>query len=592
MIVLRDYQRTILNNPTIIAILHWLEGKREKPEHTRPVVVAPTGSGKTAMFSAIANYVKGRRLRVLILVHRREIMRQTVASVHRLGVSCGQIASGRPMTSDLVQVAMVGTIVRRLDRVLRPDIILTDECHHTPSPTYRKIHKYWSTVPVLGWTATPTRLDGEGLGSDYDSMILGPSIAKLVDDGWLSVPVLYRPPYEITAKYHVTRGDFDVKEQEQTYDVKTDKGRKIVGDVIAHYRKHMDGQPVIVSCVSVAHAKLMADVFAQAGYRARPVWGDMNDTDRDSALAGLGDGSVQVVTFDSLIGEGVDIPAVAGVIMLRRTLSLGLYLQIVGRALRPIYADGFDLTTIEGRRAAQLAGPKPRAIILDHAGNYHIHGHVLADRVWSLDSQKRGAKAQPAPTTTSCPRCYGVWPGKPKECPNCGWEFKEAAARAAPDIHVIAGELIAAGIDAENANSAAAFVSAALRVDAKTRQKMLMGKAFSLMVDGDKGFDQLTTLAASVGYKNGWTMRAWERASEKMKKPIKKAGETVKIKFDDVAGRFKKGEIGVIIENDSSKYDYFIELEGFMDTPYGNMKRRFYFYKDEVEILATHAAGK
>jgi DNA repair protein RadD len=515
MIVLRDYQRTILNNPTIIAILHWLEGKRDRPEHTRPVVVAPTGSGKTAMFSAIANYCKGRRLRVLILVHRREIMRQTVSSVHRLGVSCGQIASGRLMTSDLVQVAMVGTIVRRLDRVLRPDIILTDECHHTPSPTYRKIHKYWSTVPVLGWTATPTRLDGEGLGQDYDSMILGPSIAKLVDEGWLSVPVLYRPPYEITAKYHVTRGDFDIHEQEQTYDIKTEKGRKIVGDVIAHYKKHLDGQPTIVSCVSVNHAKLMASIFQEAGYIARPVWGDMKDEDRDYAIGGLGNGKVQVVTFDALIGEGVDIPIVTGVILLRRFLSLGFFLQVVGRGMRPIFSDGFDLSTVDGRRAAQLAGPKPRAIILDHAGNYHIHGHVLADRVWSLDSQKRGAKAQPAPTTTSCPRCYGVWPGKPKTCPACGWEFKEAAARAAPDIHVIAGELIAAGIDAENADSAAAFVSAALRVDAKTRQKMLMGKAFSLMVDGDKGFEALGALAASVGYDRKWSRWAWNFAQQK-----------------------------------------------------------------------------
>jgi superfamily II DNA or RNA helicase len=517
MIVLRDYQRTILNNPTIIAILHWLEGKRERPEKTRPVVVSATGSGKTNMMAAIARFCNSRRLRVLVLTHRREILRQTIQKIHNMEISCGQIASKSPMTSDLIQVGMVSTVVKRLDRMFRPDIILTDEFHHAVSPTYRKIHRFWSTAPMIGFTATLIRLDGEGFAKDADEIILGPQNAQLVAEGWAAVPVMYRPPYEITAKYHVTRGDFDIHEQEQTYDVKTDKGRKIVGDVIEHYRKHMDGQPVIVSCVSVAHAKLMAGVFEQAGYRARPVWGDMNDTDRDSALAGLGDGSVQVVTFDSLIGEGVDIPAVAGVIMLRRTLSLGLYLQIVGRALRPVYADGFDLSTVEGRRAAQLAGPKPRAIILDHAGNYHIHGHVLADRVWSLDSQKRGAKAQPAPTTTSCPRCYGVWPGKPKTCPACGWEFKEAPARAAPDIHVIAGELIAAGIDAENADSAAAFVSAALRVDAKTRQKMLMGKAFSLMVDGDKGFDQLATLAASVGYKDSWTRWAWNFAQQNMR---------------------------------------------------------------------------
>ena len=123
MIQLRDYQRKILNSPEIVAVLHFLEGKRERPELTRPVVVAPTGSGKTAMFCAIANYCKSRRLRVLVLVHRREILAQTLKSMHNLGLSCGQIASGRPMTSDLIQVAMVATIVRRLDRVPRPDFL-------------------------------------------------------------------------------------------------------------------------------------------------------------------------------------------------------------------------------------------------------------------------------------------------------------------------------------------------------------------------------------------------------------------------------------------------------------------------------------
>lgn len=511
MIVLRNYQRAILNNPLIVDILFWLEGKRAEPEKKRPVVVAPTGAGKTAMFCAIAEYCKARRLRVLVLVHRREILTQTLKSMHRLGVTCGQVVSGRPMTSDLVQVCMVGTLVKRLERVPRPDIILTDECHHTPSPTYRKIHGYWSTVPVLGWTATPSRLDGEGLGKDYDSMILGPSIAELVREGWLSVPVLYRPPEEVTAAYHVTRGDFDKEEQRAVM-----SGRKIVGDVIEHYRKHLDGQPVIVSCVSVEHAKMMAGVFAEAGYRSRAVWGDMADEDRDSALGGLGDGSVQVVTFADLIGEGVDIPAVAGVIMLRKTLSLSLFLQIVGRALRPIYADGMPLETAEQRRAAQLAGPKPRAIILDHAGNYHIHGHVLADRDWSLDAKKRTGKGQKAPTTTSCPRCYGIWPGTPHTCPACGWSFVQAEnAKKAADIKVIAGELVEAGIADEYADSTAQFVAAALKASPKTRQKMLLGRAFALAVDGQHGKEMLGALAKAVGYKDGWTRWAWDMVQSK-----------------------------------------------------------------------------
>jgi DNA repair protein RadD len=509
MIELRYYQRKIMNDPVIVKILYHLIGNAERPNVTRPLVVAPTGAGKTAMFSATAKWCREHRLRVLVLTHRREILQQTIKSMHRLDVTCGQIISGRPQTSDLIQVASVQTLVRRLELVKRPDLIITDEAHHTTTNnTWGRIHQYWSTVPNIGFSATPERLDGVGLGDCYDTMILGPTIRELVNEGWLSMPHMLRQPDEVATNYHIKRGDFDQAEQFQTM-----SSRKIVGDVIAHYREHLDGQPVIVSCVSVEHAHLMAEQFRSAGYVSKAVWGDMDDDDRVSAIEGLGNGSVQVVTFADLIGEGVDIPAVSGVIMLRRTMSLSLYLQIVGRALRPVYAPGFDMDTVEGRRAAQLAGPKPRATILDHAGNYHLHGHVLADRAWSLDSTRRTVKGEAPPTTTTCPKCYGIWPGKPRTCPACGfsWADAERVDRAA-DIKIIAGQLVEAGIDEIHADSTAQFVAAALRADAKTRQKMLLGRAFALAGDGEQGRATIKALTKAVGYNERWSDWAWKYA--------------------------------------------------------------------------------
>lgn len=498
--ILRDYQ---------VGIVDAVRASLAKGR-TAPLVVAPTGSGKTAIFSHIAASARSKEKRVIVLTHRREIMQQTIKAMHRLGVTCGQIATGRPMTADLIQVAMVGTLVRRLSVVRRPDLIITDECHHTTEKnTWGRIHEYWSSVPNIGFTATPERLDGVGLGDCYDDMILGPTIRELVTDGWLSMPVLYRPPEEVSAEYHIKRGDFDQGEQAEVM-----SRRKIVGDVIEHYRQHLDGLPVIASCVSVAHAKMMAGVFEDAGYKARAVWGDMPDSEREDALGGLGTGAVQVVTFADLIGEGVDIPAVAGVIMLRRTLSLSLFLQVVGRALRPLYADGYDLETVEGRRAAQLAGPKPRAIILDHAGNYQIHGHVLADRQWSLEAKKRTIKGQKAPMTTTCPACYGIWPGSPAKCPACGHIFATAAMRSEKEISVIAGQLVEAGLEDGEVDAAAQFVHAALKVDAKTRQKMLLGRAFSLAVFGEEGKRMLEAMALAVGYKGQWARWAWEYANK------------------------------------------------------------------------------
>jgi superfamily II DNA or RNA helicase len=271
--------------------------------------------------------------------------------------------------------------------------------------------------------------------------------------------------------------------------------------VIEHYRRHLDGKPVIVSCVSIEHAKLMTETFQEAGYTARTVWGDMDTGEREEALQGLGDGRVQVVTFCDLIGEGVDIPVVAGVIMLRRTLSLGLYLQIAGRALRPYPG-------------------KERAIILDHAGNYHLHGHVLADRDWSLDGIPRAKKGEAPPTTTACPKCYGVWPGKPRTCPGilrngqpCGHVFEDAPARPVKPIQVIAGELVEAGLPEEEAEDAAEFVARAMRADPKTRQKMMIGRAFALASAGG-GREEISALAKAIGYKESWTAWAWKYANE------------------------------------------------------------------------------
>jgi len=512
LIKLREYQRTILNNEIIVMILKYLSGKGELPKFLRPLVVSPTGSGKTLMFCALANWCKERKLRVLILVHRKEILRQTVKSLMRIGITCGQIAVGKPMTHDLIQVCMVGTLLKRLGTVKKYDLTITDEAHHTTSPSYRRILSYWPSVPNIGFTATSERLDGAGLGGDYDSMILGPSSQWLVSEGFLAHPIVFRPPEEVDTNYHIKRGDFDQAEQQAVMSQK-----KIVGDVITHYKKYMDGQPVIVSCVSVAHAKMMAEVFTGAGYRSRAVWGDMSDNDREYAIQGLGNGDVQVVTFDSLISEGVDIPAIAGVILLRKTLSLSLFLQIVGRALRPVYADGFDLETKEGRREAQINGPKPKAIILDHAGNYKIHGHVLADREWSLDSKKRSVKGELPPTTRQCPQCYGVWPGRPQKCPSCGYSFIDAEFRAkAEDIKVIAGELVEAGLDDKQADTEAQWLARIMAMDGKKRQSALLGRAFELS-EKEGGRETIKALVKAIGYKEKFSEWAWDWVQSKKK---------------------------------------------------------------------------
>lgn len=517
-VVLRPYQKDILNHPDIVVILRYLEGKRALPEITAPLVVAPTGAGKTRMFAAVARWCYDHGIRVVILVPRREILRQTIMALNEAGVIAGQIAADKPMTSDLIQVASIQTLTRRLTVAKKPALVIVDEAHHsTISNGLGKILQWWP-VPRIGFSATPQRLDGVGMRALFDSLIQGPSLKSLVLDGYLSMPYVLQPPGAGGAEsYHVTRGDFDTKEQAEAM-----MDGAIVGNVLTHYRKYLDGAPTICWCVSIEHAKIMADQFRQAGYRAEAVWGDMDDKARDWALGGLGTGEVQVVCFCDLIGEGVDIPAVTGVIMLRKTMSLALCRQVIGRGLRPVYQDGYDLSTAEGRKAAQAEGPKPRAVILDHVGNTTSewgHGHPLTEPEWSLDSQKR-KKGEKPPATVTCPKCYGVWPGRPRVCPACGHSFAGAAVEAERSKLVeIEGELVAAGVPEDEAEGLAQFVRAAQSEGAAKRQKMLLAKAFALALDTRDQEDvrkrKIAELARMVGYDpEKWTTWAWRYVAE------------------------------------------------------------------------------
>lgn len=477
MIHLRPYQKTITEEIRA----HLRKGEKSV------LTVAPTGSGKTVIFAHIAHGAASKNNRVLILVHRREILEQTLKSLYNLGVVSGQIVPGQRNTLDGIQVGMVQTVVRRLAALRRPDLIIVDEAHHAlMDNNWGQVLKYWSEVPRLGFSATPERLDGRGLGETFSTMVMGPSIMDLVESEHLSYPVMYRPPEEHLAQYHVKRGDFDTGEQEKEM-----SRRKIVGDVIEHYHRHMDGLPVVCFCVSIEHSKLMTERFREAGYRAETVWGNMPRSDRERAIKGLADGSVQVVSSCDVISEGVDVPVMAGAILLRKTMSLGVYLQQAGRALR----------TYPG---------KNRAMILDHVGNYYIHGHVLQDREWSLDAKSRKDRKEEPPATRTCPKCYGIWPGRPRLCPECGYEWQEAPERKEKDFNAIRGDLVEAGVDPGDVDSMAAFLARIQRLDGKTRQKALWGKAFELVRYGEEGKRKLSKLGQAVGYHPKWSDFVWK----------------------------------------------------------------------------------
>ena len=381
--------------------------------HRSVLAVLPTGGGKTVCFSYIAQAAARKGNRVLILVHRAELLDQASRA---MPVPHGIIAANRGMDlSHAVQVASVQTVARRLHLLPRDffQLIVVDEAHHTSAGTWDKTIQHFHAAKLLGVTATPIRGDGRGLGGHYQVMVEGPTAQQLTDEGYLAPAKVLAPPGFDSAGLRKKMGDFDTKDAEQRVGT-------IMGDCVGHYRTHLDGQTAIAFCCSVAHAEATARLFQSAGIAAASIDGTMSSERRRDLLSELGTGRLRVLTSCALIGEGVDVPSVGGCILLRPTASVGLHLQMIGRCLRP--QDG------------------KRAVVLDHVGNTLRLGHHLEPREWSLDGIKKQTREQ-TPSVKVCPQCFATSPSQAQVCSDCGHVFR-AEVR---ELKVVEGELVDIG---------------------------------------------------------------------------------------------------------------------------------------------------
>jgi len=366
-----------------------------------PLLVAPTGAGKTIILAAITQAAAGRGRRILILVHRRELIRQTSAKLTNADVNHGIIAAGFVPSDHPVQVASVQTLARRLQQQhWQPDLIVIDEAHHAiAGSTWANVISYWPDSLLLGVTATPIRQDGRGLGAMFDRLVLGPSTADLMAAGHLTRVKLYAPPQVADLTGIRTRAGDYANDQAAAAMTKP----TVTGDAITHYKRIAASQPAIAFCCNVNHATTVCDAFNAAGISAATLLGDT--TDRDALVARFAGGELQVLVTVDVVSEGFDCPGAAVAILLRPTQSEGLYLQQVGRVLRP-------------------APGKAAAIILDHVGNVHRHGFPDDHRDWSLVDRLRTSKGgPPAPCIRTCESCFAAFAPAP-QCPVCGTPSK------------------------------------------------------------------------------------------------------------------------------------------------------------------------
>jgi superfamily II DNA or RNA helicase len=436
--------------------------------HAAPLVQLATGGGKTWIFTAIVSGAVAKGNRTMIVVHTRELIRQTCAKLEAVGVRYGILGSGLSRDLDApVLVATVQSLVPRLPALPAAfAFIVFDEAHHCRAAIWRKLLETKPQAKLIGFTATPARTDGRGLGiaagGPFDDLIIGPSTGQLIAEGWLSPVRVFAPAgrLELDA-VHVRCGDYVASELAALVDTKA-----ITGDAVADYRRRADHQPAIAFCPLVSHAEHVAAAFREAGYRAACVEGRTRKADRDRLIGGLGTSEIEVLTSCDLISEGLDVPAVGCVILLRPTKSLVLHRQQIGRGMRP-------------------APGKDALIVNDHVGNCLVHGLPQGDLAWSLD----GIRQQSRDPVWTCPQCGLVNEQSRPCCEGCGYERATEAGRGGRKAPaVIAGEL-----------------------DELTPERLLaIGRlSYRQLISGSYSEAELRAFAQRRGYRNavGWVRR-------------------------------------------------------------------------------------
>ena len=336
------------------------------------VYVLGTGGGKTVVAAEVARRVVANGHTVLFLLHRRELVRQSLATLREAcpDITIGVEAPGWPSIPWApLHVGMVQTISRRTLRFM-PKLVILDEAHHVKADTYAEVLARWPDAQLLGLTATPERLDGRGLRPPFGEMVEGPTMPELVDHDYLAPTRTLRPVVETG---------------------------HAIADPVAAYLRYTPGQRALFFGRHTRHSMEVCEGLRAAGYRAAHVDGKDSTARRDRIMQEFLTGGLDVVGNCDLVSEGFDAPACEVVIMGRQTQSVTRYLQMAGRAMRP--------------------GAGKVATVLDCAGISHSLGLPDEVRAWSLDDGEVVARQGRKRSPRACDKCWTVFYGA--KCPGC-----------------------------------------------------------------------------------------------------------------------------------------------------------------------------
>ncbi|MGH2512782.1 MAG: DEAD/DEAH box helicase, partial [Candidatus Limnocylindrales bacterium] len=336
--------------PFQVEMLEALAAERQKG-HFRNLIVAPTGTGKT--WVSAFDYKRLREAgyeRLLFVAHRDEILRQSQEVfrlvLHDPGFGERFIGDERPVRGDHV-FASIQSLQRAIDRIDPHafDVVIVDEFHHAEAPTYTALLNHLQPRVLVGLTATPERADGQDIAHWFDERIASEMrLWEALDQGLLS-PFHFLGVGDGTDLRGIgfVRGRYVSSELEDVYTGDHIRAKRIL-DSVDEWVLDKNTMRALGFCVGVAHAQFMADQFNAAGLASVALHGGTDATTRRQAVDQLRRGQLRAIFTVDLFNEGVDIPEVDTILLLRPTESATVFLQQLGRGLR--WAPGKTVLTV------------------------------------------------------------------------------------------------------------------------------------------------------------------------------------------------------------------------------------------------------